>query len=103
MGFKRFIRSYFFQECTKLLTVGWGVGFTLLLSAIWLSAFRSGGKIIININAIGEMYFELILGLIFIPFMLYGYWLSLKEFESKKRRLRKSVIWFLSLEKVETL
>lgn len=103
MGFKKFFRSYFFQQFIKLTAFGVSAGLSFLLIAMWCLAFLNGGSIIVNINSYGEMYFELGLNFVLILVIWYGYILALREFQSNKRRLRKSVIWFMSLDKMETL
>ncbi len=104
MKMLKFIRSYTFKECIKILTVGWSIGFTGLICYLWLLAFLYGGKVIVNVNAIGEMYFELVLGIVFMPVMIYGYGLILEELASRnrKRKMRKSAVWPIVV-KMETL
>jgi apolipoprotein N-acyltransferase len=103
MGFRRFYKSYFLHETLKLLTICWSMGFTVIICFIWWWAFFNGDETLVTINRYDEKWFELVLGLILIPMMFYGFYWFLKDFAAKKRRLRKSVRWFMSLEKVETL
>jgi len=103
MGFKRFFHSYFLHEIMKFLTICWSMGFTVILCFIWWSAFFNGDVVTVTINEYGEKRLEMILGFIFIPMMFYGFYWYLKEFSGKKRRLRKSLIHALSLEKTESL
>lgn len=79
------------------------MGFTVIICMIWWIAYFNNDRVMVTINMVGERNFEMVLGFVLIPMMVYGFYWFLKDFAAKKRRLRKSVAWFMSLEKEETL
>jgi hypothetical protein len=103
MGFHRFFRSTFLKELSKAITILWGIGFTIVLWGIWWFAFLNGGNVTITINTIGEMWVEMFIGIVIFPIMVYGAYIELREFSQRKRKIRKSLMWLLSLEKTESL
>jgi hypothetical protein len=103
MGFRRFYKSYFLHETLKFLTVCWSMGFTLLIVCMWWLAFFTGDEVVITINHYNEKWLEMVLGFVLIPTMLYGFYWFIRDYAAKKRRLRKSMRWFMSLDRKETL
>jgi hypothetical protein len=96
-------RSLFWNEMIKLLTVAWAMGFTVIICYVWWSAFFHNDVILITINTYGEKWIELVMGLIFIPFMFYGLFLFLYDFVRKRKSIRRSLLLLLNRKRVETL
>jgi hypothetical protein len=99
----RLFRSLFWHETVKLLTVAWAMGFTVVICYVWWSAAFNGDAILITINQYNEKWTELVLGLIFIPFMFYGFFLFLFDFAKKRKSVRRSLLLLLNKKRVETL
>lgn len=62
------------QELSLILgTTGLSAG-CVTFTYIFIYALLSGGSVTININSVGEMWYEFALILFFIPFMVYTMW-----------------------------
>lgn len=51
-------------------------GLSLFAALVWWSAYLNGGTVLVDIDAIGELWFELLLWLVVIPLItlsLYSY------------------------------
>jgi hypothetical protein len=99
----RLFRSLFWHETVKMLTLAIAMGYTVIICYVWWSAAMNHNTILITINTYGEKIPELILGFFLIPFMFYGFYLSLKDFAKKRKSIRRSLLLLLNKKRVETL
>jgi hypothetical protein len=79
------------------------MGFTVIICYVWWSAAFNHNTIIITINTYGEKNVELILGLIILPLMFYGFSLFLIDFAKKRKSVRRSLLLLLNKKRIETL
>jgi len=67
-----------------LLTVLWGAGAAILLTATWCMAYLHGGQITISVSSFGEMWLELWAITIIAPIFAVGLYYILEDlYESR--------------------
>ncbi len=79
------------KSTIKLWTVIISIVFCTVVFQLWVIAFYNGNSVLVLIDAYGEKWIELILWIVFFPFLTYGLILLIKQqlAESRKAKRRR--------------
>lgn len=69
-----------FKHFSKVYSLVFTLGMTVWVCILWGLAYFSGtASVVMTINDYGEMFPELIFWILFLPMIIYGFILNIKE------------------------
>jgi len=95
--------SYYKLQLLKFTTIMVMFGFTMVTFSTWLLAFLNGDSVVVTINSMGEMWFELYMWILLIPLVVTGTWFVYDDFMKCRKVWKRMLLGKYAKERVEWL